>query len=116
MKKIFLILLLSSFFTIHSSAQTSKKDFVGYWTSMATEMVLWIDKNDQLQVVSWGTPSHLELEILSLTLEKDTLSIKTRFKEKNWVVTSAFTLVDEFNMVARISGDGEGTVAYKKIK
>jgi hypothetical protein len=105
MKKIFAILLISSFFSVHSSAQTSKKDFVGYWTSMATEMVLWIDKNDQLQVVSWSTPEHLELEIL-----------KTRYKEKNWVVTSVFTLIDEFTLDARISGDGEGTVAYKKIK
>ncbi len=116
MKKIFTILLISSFFSVHSSAQTSKKDFVGYWTSMATEMVLWMDKNDQLQVVSWSTPEHLELEILSLTFEKDTLSIKTRYKEKNWVVTSVFTLIDEFTLDARISGDGEGTVAYKKIK
>jgi hypothetical protein len=118
MKRTILILFvtLSSLSTV--IAQTTKKDFVGHWASngTSTQCVIFLDKYDKLQYVEWDKSDGQDLEVLSLRYEKNTLFVRTRFKENNWIVTSELTLIDEFNMKAKIVGDANTTIQYKKLK
>lgn len=118
MKKKVLILIVSLFSITASFAQTTKKDFVGYWTTneSLTECVIWMDKYDNFQYVEWDKGSGQGMEILSLRYENNKLIVRTRFKETNWVVTAELTLIDEYNMNAKIVGDGNTTIKYKKLK
>jgi hypothetical protein len=118
MKKSILITLVTLLSFISSYAQITKKDFIGHWTTdgSSTECVIWIDKNDNFQFVEWDRDGGSGLEVLNIKYENNNLLVRTRFKENNWVVTTTFSLIDEYNMNAKIIGDANTTIKYKKLK
>lgn len=118
MKKTILILFVTLFSISAASAQTTKKDFVGHWTTdeSLTECVIWIDKYDNFQYVGWNKGGGQGLEVLSLRYENNKIIVRTRFKKNNWVVTNELTLIDEYNMNAKIIGDANTSIQYKKLK
>ena len=118
MKKSVLIKLIAFLSFTSSYAQITKKDFIGHWTSdgTSTESVIWIDKNDNFQYVAWDRNGGQGLEVLSVKYEYNKLIVRTRFKENNWVVTTTFALIDEYNMTAKFNGDANTNINYKKLK
>jgi len=118
MRKAVLFLFLTLFSLSTAVAQTSKIDFIGHWTTggSSTECVIWVDKYDNFQYVEWDSDGGQGLEVLSLRYENNTLFVRTRFKENNWVVTTELTLIDEYNMEGKIVGDANTTIKYKKLK
>jgi hypothetical protein len=118
MKKTTLILLLIFAANTKLFAQNTKNDFIGYWTSDGTqvECIIWKDKYDEFQFVAWDKQTGQSLEILSLKFENYKLIVRTRFKKNNWVVTNEFTLIDEYNISAKLIGDGNTFITYKKLK
>ena len=121
MKKSAIITVIAFLSFTSSFAQITKKDFIGHWaddtTSVESECVIWLDKNDNFKFASFGGGRSHNLEILSLKYEKNSLILKTRYEKNNWVVTATFTLIDEYNMTARFVGnDTEMTVKFKKVQ
>lgn len=118
MKKSAIITLITFLSFTSSYAQITKKDFAGHWTSDATtaEWVIWIDKNDKFQFVPLDRDAGQGLKVLRLKYKKNSLIVKTRYAKNNWVVTTTFTLIDEYNMTARIIGDANTTIKFKKVQ
>lgn len=118
MKKSIFLLLVALFSFSTSFSQTIKKDFIGHWTTdgSATECIIWIDKYDNFQYVEWDKNGGQALEILNIKYENNSLIVRTRFKETNWVVTTTYTLIDEYNLKAVIKGDANTIINYKKLK
>ena len=118
MKKSIFILIVTILSISSSIAQTTKKDFVGHWTTdgSSVECVIWIDKYDDFQYVSWDKNGGEGLEVLNVKHVNNNLIVRTRFKKNNWVVTKTFTLTDGYNMTAKFEGDADTILEYKKLK
>ena len=100
-----------------SSFAFTNDDYLGYWYSEdATHLVIWKDANNTMQVVEFSSYSNTPLDIISADFNKTNLLVKTNFKENNWVTESEFTFVDSTSLKCTVSGDGNATVIYKKIK
>jgi len=118
MKKTVSITVIAFLLFTSLHAQITKKDFIGHWTSngSTTECVIWIDKSGNFQIVEFDREGGTGLEVLSIRYENNDLIIRTRFIKNNWVVTTTYKLIDEYNMNAIIIGDANTTIKYKKLK
>lgn len=116
MKKLFTAILF--LITLTSNAQVSKKNpFIGQWTSNgeATEMLVRIGDNKKIEVLDFSSVSGTALVVLEIQLTNTKLIINTVFEENNWYTKSEFTLVDNNTLSCKITGDGEGTIIYKRV-
>ena len=120
MKNLFLSLVF--FYCASTSAFCQSKintdDLIGYWKpdSASTQLFFWKDVNGELQVQEISTTSGSPLDLLSLEVNSDSIIVKTIFLESNWVTESTYTFIDSNTLECIITGDGTGTVVYKKVK
>ena len=116
-----LFIILVSLFASYAQAQdysVEKDDYMGYWTSDGTtaEIIIWKDINGNFQIVQFNTDDGEVCEILDIHFEGNSLSVRTRFKSTNHVITSKYNLSNEFLMECKIAGDSNTIIEYKKLK
>jgi hypothetical protein len=104
--------------TVFSQDKINIDDLIGYWKpdSESTQLFFWKDVNGELQMQEISTTSGSPLDLLSLQVNLDSIIVKTIFLECNWVTESTYTFIDSNTLECIITGDGTGTVVYKKVK
>jgi hypothetical protein len=119
MKKVFLILVIVLLsFNIKAQEKFITEDLIGYWepNKHATQLVIWKDTNNNFQLIEFSTISGTALSLLSMQLKNETLVIKTRFDEKNWVTECLFTFINKNTLQCIVKGPINDTIIYTKIK
>ena len=104
--------------TVFSQDKINIDDLIGYWKpdSASTQLFFWKDVTGELQMQEISTTSGSPLDLLSLQVNLDSIIVKTIFLECNWVTESTYTFIDSNTLECIITGDGTGTVVYKKVK
>mgnify|MGYP003659121894 CR=1 FL=1 len=92
--------------------------FVGYWEpdQHSSQVVFWYDMDDRFQMIEFSTISGIPIRLLSLNLDSQSIIAKTIFDETEWETTSTYTLIDDNTMQCIVSGHGDVTIIYTKIK
>ena len=118
MKKLFLIVVFVLGMQTTSFCQESIDidDLVGYWSSDSTNAVFWKDADGKLQMVEFLVSTGEKLDIMSLTKTDNSLVVKTYFEETNWIVESSYAFQDCKTLTCTITGDGNDTITYRKVK
>ena len=119
MKKV--ILVFAFVFGIQTTVfcQTiNTDDLIGYWKPdvESAQVFFWKDGNGKLQFQEISGYSGEPIDTISLRIKEDTVIAKTIFIPNHWVTESNFSFVDKNTLVCKITGDGEGTITYTKIK
>lgn len=119
MKKLLLVILLM-LFGVMSYGQTkiNVNDLIGYWTpnEEACEIFFWKDVNGVLQFQSLSSTSGDAIDLISLRILDDSVFIRQIYLPNNWVTECVLTFVDKKTLKCVISGDGQGTIFYTKVK
>jgi len=122
MKKAFLIIAVA-LFSLNVNAQVGKEkinteDLIGYWKpdQECTELFFWKDSLGRLQTQSISSTSGRSVDVITLRVEKDYIFIRTIFIPNNWVTENTYTFIDKNTLKCVITGDGNGTIVYTKIK
>ena len=119
MKKVFLIIVIALFsLNIFAQSKISSNNLVGFWepNKHSSNMVFWLDTENNLQMVEFDTMDGAPLRLLSMTIVNDELIVKTICDEKNWEIESTYTFIDNNTLQCTIKGPINGTVIYTKIK
>jgi hypothetical protein len=130
MKKVLLLtVLLSSFLSIaqihnasgniktKSAIEFTNEDYIGFWSCEGTShFVIWKDCNNNMQMAEFSATSGAPFDIISLNFNKTNLLVKTNFKETNWNSESEFVFLDKSTLICTVSGDGNATLTYKKVR
>jgi hypothetical protein len=130
MKKILLLtVLLSSYLSIaqihnasgniktKSPIEFTNEDYIGFWSCEGiSHLVIWKDCNNNMQMAEFSATSGAPFDIISLNFNKTNLFVKTIFKETNWTSESEFVFKDKSTLICTVSGDGNATLTYKKIR
>lgn len=116
MKKLLLVALL--LLSTMSFGQINTDNLIGYWqpNEEATQLFFWKDVTGKLQVQEISSTSGNPVDIITLRVDKDSVFIRTIFIPNNWVTESIFTFVDNKTLKCVVTGDGQGTIIYTKIK
>jgi hypothetical protein len=128
-KALMLTLLLSSFVSIaqihnasgniktKSAIEFTNEDYIGFWSCEGTShIVFWKDCNGNMQMAEFSATSGVPFDITSLNFNKTNLNVKTNFKENNWNTESEFVFLNKSTLICTVSGDGNATLTYKKIR
>jgi hypothetical protein len=100
-----------------SVIEFSNEDYIGFWSSEGnSNIVIWKDCNNKMQMVEFSSTSGAPLDILSINFNKTNLFVKTVFKETNWTTESEYVFLDKSTLNCTISGDANTSAIYKKIR
>lgn len=119
MKKSILVIVVCLFgLNVFSQEKFTSDDLIGYWepNEHATQLVIWKDIKNNLQIVEFSTISGTALRLLSMKIKNDSLVVKTIFDEKNWTTECTFTFIDKNTLQCLIKGPINGTTIYTKVK
>ena len=119
-KKILIVLLLitSPLTSVFSQTTENLKSFIGYWTTdgSMTRTVIFIDKDDQYQMVIWDSSDGEELQIVNIQLKGSTIKSTQKTPSTNWVTYNTYSIIDENNLKCKIEGDANTTIYLKRLK
>jgi hypothetical protein len=119
MKKVFLIIAIT-LFSLNSFAQQkiNVDDLVGYWKpdQESAELFFWKDINNKLQTQEISSTSGLPIDLIELEVKDTYVFIKTIFVPNNWVTENTYTFIDKTTLKCIVTGSGQGTIIYKKVK
>ena len=118
MRSLLVIALLMLAVNVFAQEKLNTDNLIGYWKANeeSTQLFFWKDVNEELQMQEISTTSGSPLDLLSLQVNLDSIIVKTIFLESNWVTESTYTFIDSNTLECIITGDGTGTVVYKKVK
>jgi hypothetical protein len=114
MKKIILLLLCLTFFSVNAQNIT-KKFLVGKWTSESTEMVFSIENKKDFKIVCYSTLSGNYLKVTDYQFDKGSFYLETLHEPNNWVAIAKFFRIDDNTLVADYVCDSPGQVIYKRV-
>jgi hypothetical protein len=120
MKNLFFVVafVLAIQTTVFSQNKINTDDLIGYWkpNEESSQVFFWKDINGKLQLQEICGSTGEPIDIVSLRIKDDTVIARTIFIPNHWVTEGSFTFKDKNTLVCKISGDGEGTITYTKIK
>ena len=120
MKNLILVIVLVLAIQTASFGQNkiNTDDLIGYWKPdiESAQVFFWKDINGKLQLQEISGSSGEPIDIISLRIKDDSIIARTIFIPNHWVTESNFSFVDKNTLVCKITGDGEGTITYTKIK
>ena len=113
-----IVLLVALQTTVFGQNKINTDDLIGYWKPdiESAQVFFWKDINGKLQLQEISGSSGEPIDIISLRIKEDSIIARTNFIPNHWVTVSNFSFVDKKTLVCKIKGDGEGIIAYKKIK
>ena len=120
MKNIFLafvfIYVTSTFSYCQEKINTD--DLIGYWQPdiESTNLFFWKDSKGELKMQEISQTSGKPLELISLRVNYDSIFTRVIFMPTNWVTESTYKFIDKNKLECVLTGDGNGTLVYKKIK
>jgi hypothetical protein len=120
MKNLFLLLVFV--FGISTSTYCQEKintdDLIGYWKpdQESVQLFFWKDGTGKLQLQEISGTSGEPLDLLSLRVNNDSVFVRTIFTELNWVTENTFTFKDKNTLKCVVTGDGNGTLVFSKVK
>ena len=120
MKSKFKLILVTAILCIASSfafGQTNlSKTFIGYWTTDGSKArtVIFKDKDDVFQMVTWDSSDGEEMEILKIQVTNNTIKTTQKMVSTNHVIYCTYSSVDENTLKCTIGGDGNGYIIYFK--
>jgi hypothetical protein len=122
MKNVFCIIVIA-LFSLNANAQvvTSKvntNDLVGYWKpdQESAQLFFWKDSYGRLQTQEICGSTGEPIDLITLKVEKDYIFIRTIFVKNNWVTENVYTFINKTTLKCVVTGDGNGTLIYTKIK
>ena len=119
MKKSILVIVVCLFgLNVFSQEKINVNDLIGYWTpdQESTQLFFWKDINGKLQVQEISGTSGEPIDLITLTINKDSIFVRTIFMQNRWVTESVFTFINKTTLKCDVTGDGNGLLTYKKIK
>jgi hypothetical protein len=120
MKNSFLLLVFVFSVSIPTFCQEkiNTNDLIGYWkpNEESSQVFFWKDINGKLQLQEICGSTGEPIDIISIRIKDDTVIARTIFIPNHWVTEGSFTFKDKNTLVCKITGDGEGTITYTKIK
>ena len=122
MKKLIFIIFIS-LFSLNTFAQVGiekidTNDLVGYWKpdQESAQLFFWKDSFGRLQTQEINETNGEPIDLITLRVEKDHVFIRTIYIPNNWVTENVYTFVNKTTLKCIVTGDGNGTLIYTKIK
>jgi len=122
MKKVFLIIVVT-LFSLNINAQVSEEkintdDLIGYWKpdQESAQLFFWKDSLGRLQTQEINQSNGEPIDLITLKIEKDYIFIRTIYTPNNWVTENVYTFINKTTLKCVVTGDGNGTLIYTKIK
>ena len=122
MKKVFLIIMVA-LFSLNVNAQIAEEklntdDLIGYWKpdQESAQLFFWKDSLGRLQSQEISGTSGDPIDLITLRVEKDYVFIRTIYVPNNWVTENIYTFINKTTLKCVVTGDGNGTLIYTKIK
>lgn len=119
MKKVFLVIAIALFsLNIFSQQKINPNDLIGYWrpSEETTQLFFWKDLSGDLQMQEICGSTGEPLDLLTLRVEETYIFASTVFKVNSWLTNCTYTLINKSTLKCVITGSGQGTVYYTKIK
>ncbi len=120
MKNLFFViaLVLAIQTTVFSQNKINTDDLIGYWkpNEESSQVFFWKDINGKLQLQEICGSTGEPIDLISLKIKDDTIITRSIFIANHWVTEGRFTFKDKNTLVCKITGDGEATITYTKIK
>jgi hypothetical protein len=120
MKNLFLLLIFV--FGLSTSTYCQDKintdDLIGYWKpdQESSQLFFWKDSFGRLQMQEICESTGQPIDLITLRVEKDYIFTRTIFVENNWVTENTFTFKDKKTLQCLVTGDGNVTIVYSKVK
>ena len=122
MKKVFLIIMVA-LFSLNINAQAAEEklntdDLIGYWKpdQESAQLFFWKDSLGRLQTQEINESNGEPIDLIALRVEKDYIFIRTIYVPNNWVTENVYTFINKTTLRCVVTGDGNGTLIYTKIK
>jgi hypothetical protein len=119
MKKVFLIIGIAlSSFNVFSQQEINTDDLIGYWKpdQESAQLFFWKDSLGRLQSQEISGTDGEPIDLITLRVEKDYIFIRTIYVPNNWVTENIYTFINKTTLRCVVTGDGNGTLIYTKIK
>ena len=117
-----LLLVIAFVFGIQTSVFSQNKintdDLIGYWqpNEESAQVFFWKDSNGKLLMQEISGTSGQPIDTISINVKEDTLIARTIFMPNHWVTECKYTFKDKNTLICEVTGDGEGTIIYTKVK
>jgi hypothetical protein len=119
MKKSILVIVVCLFgLNVFSQEKFTSNDLIGYWkpNKESSHLFFWKNSIGKLQTQEICGTSGSPIDAISLRIEKDYIFIRTILLENGWVTESVYTFINKNTLKCVITGDGNDTVIYTKVK
>ncbi len=119
MKKVFLIIVVTLFsFNAFSQNEINTDDLIGYWKpdQESAQLFFWKDSLGKLQTQEINESNGEPIDLITLKIEKNYIFIRTIYTPNNWVTENVYTFINKTTLKCVVTGDGNGTLIYTKIK
>ena len=119
MKKVFLIIGIALFsLSVSAQQKINTDDLIGYWKAdqESAQLFFWKDINGKLQSQEISGTSGEPIDLITLQIKKNYVFIRTVFVPNNWVTENTYTFINKTTLKCIVTGDGNGTLIYTKIK
>lgn len=122
MKNVFCIIVIA-LFSLNTNAQVGVEkfntdDLIGYWKpdQESAQLFFWKDSFGRLQSQEINGTDGEPIDLITLRIEKDSIFIRTIYVPNNWVTENVYTFINKTTLKCVVTGDGNGTLIYTKIK
>jgi len=119
MKKVFLITVFALFsLNAFSQQEINTDDLIGYWKpdQESAQLFFWKDSLGKLQTQEINESNGEPIDLITLKIEKNYIFIRTIYTPNNWVTENVYTFINKTTLKCVVTGDGNGTLIYTKIK
>ena len=120
MKNLFLVFvcLFFSSTTAFCQEKINTDNLIGYWqpNEESAQVFFWKDVNGKLQLQEICGSTGEAIDTLSLVIKDNIVIAKSIYIPNHWVTESRYAFKDKNTLVCEITGDGEGTIIFTKVK
>jgi len=118
MKKVFLIAAFLAFVFNAQSQKINVNDLIGYWSpdQESTQLFFWKDVDGKLQMQDICGSTGEPVKLMEFIVNENSVYIKEIFVKNNWITESTFTFINKKTLKRVVSGSGNTTITYTKIK
>ena len=104
--------------TVFSQNKINTDDLIGYWRpdEESSQLFFWKDCDGKLQIQEICGSTGKSIDLISLKINDDAVIARTIFIPNHWVTEGRYTFKDKNTLLCQITGDGEATIIYTKVK